>query len=130
MENNKKNHVIENVMETAAENIKSMVDGNTVVGDPFTAPDGTTIIPISKITVGFASGGSDFASKNTSNLCFGGGSGAGISVTPVSFLVITPDGQVNVLPATQNTVTTADKVMEKVPELIEELKALFKKDQE
>ena len=119
---------LESVMETAVKNIKSMVDANTVIGDPITTPEGTTILPVSKISIGFVSGGSDFAAKNNPRLCFGGGSGSGITMTPISFLVISPSGSVNVLPVDQNTVTAVDKIFELAPGVIEEIRNLFKKE--
>ena len=85
---------INEVLGLTMQKLKDMVDVNTVVGTPITTPDGVTVIPVSKISVGFASGGSDFAPKslpaNKAN-CFGGGTGAGISVVPVSFLIIHGD---------------------------------------
>lgn len=128
MEQNKKNTPLESVMETAVSNIKSMVDANTVVGDPVTTPDGTIIIPVSKISLGFVSGGSDFAAKSNPKLCFGGGSGAGLTMTPVSFLIISPSGAINTLPVSQSSVTAIDKIIELAPGVIEEIKDLFKKE--
>ncbi|MBS3969936.1 MAG: GerW family sporulation protein, partial [Clostridia bacterium] len=86
-------HPIEALMKTAMESIKEMVDVNTVVGDPVETPDGTIIIPISKLTCGFAAGGGEYASggddeKGSENLPFGGGSGGGISLSPMGFLVV------------------------------------------
>ncbi len=127
-EQGKRNMPLETVMETAVNNIKSMVDANTVVGDPITTPDGTVIIPVSKISVGFVSGGSDFATKTNPKLCFGGGSGAGITMTPVSFLVISPSGSVNTLPVNQSSVTAVDKIIELAPGVIEEIRDLFRND--
>lgn len=128
-EQNCKNTKLENVMETSLQNVKSMLDANTVIGDPITTPDGTVILPVSKISVGFVAGGSDFAAKNNPKLCFGGGSGAGVTINPVSFLIISPAGTVNVLPATQGSVTAIDKFVEIAPGLIEKVKEIFKKDE-
>ncbi len=119
---------VETVTDNAVKNIRSMVDSNTVIGDAITTPDGTTIIPVSKISIGFVSGGSDFATKQNPKLCFGGGSGAGLTVTPVSFLIISPSGSVNTLPVNQSSVTAVDKVMELAPGVIEEIRDLFKKE--
>lgn len=119
---------VETVTDNAVKNIRSMVDSNTVIGDAITTPDGTTIIPVSKVSIGFVSGGSDFAAKNNPKLCFGGGSGAGLTVTPVSFLVISPSGSVNTLPVNQSSVTAVDKIMELAPGVIEEIRDLFKKE--
>ncbi len=85
-------HPIENLMKNTMENIKDMIDVNTIVGDALNSPDGTTIVPISKVSFGFASGGSEYLSEkqneNDLNYPFGGGSGAGVTVKPVAFLVI------------------------------------------
>ena len=121
---------LEHVMETSIQNVKSMLDANTVIGDPITIPDGTVVIPVSKVSVGFVSGGSDFATKNNPKLCFGGGSGAGVTINPVSFLIISPAGTVNILPVSQGTVTAVDKIMELAPGVIEQIKEIFKKDKD
>ena len=90
-------HPIEGMMDTTLEKIRQMVDVNTVVGDPITAPDGTVILPVSKISYGFASGGSDLPSKAQPNReLFGGGTGAGITISPVAFLSI-HEGNVRLL---------------------------------
>ena len=81
------NRPISELMGITMEKIKEMVDINSIIGDPITLDDGTTIIPISKVSYGFASGGSDLPSKSDKNL-FGGGAGAGISIKPEGFLVI------------------------------------------
>ena len=129
MEN--KQHPIQNVMDTAMRNIKDMVDVNTVVGNPITTQDGTIIIPVSRVGVGFASGGSDFNSKTSpENPNFGGGSGAGISINPVAFLVVTPKGDVSLLPLDGKAIGSGiDKLVASVPEVIEQFKGAFgKKD--
>ena len=119
---------VETVTDNAVKNIRSMVDSNTVIGDPITTPDGTTIIPVSKVSIGFVSGGSDFATKANPKLCFGGGSGAGLTVTPVSFLIISPSGTVNTLPVNQSSVTAVDKIMDLAPGVIEEIRDLFRNE--
>lgn len=127
-EQNQTAHPIESVMETAMEHLRSMVDANTVIGDPILTQDGSTIIPVSKISIGFVSGGSDFATKTNPKLCFGGGGGAGLTMTPISFLVISSSGAVNMLPVNQNTVTGLDKALDMAPEMVEKIKDLFRKD--
>ena len=83
-------HPIESMMNTTMEKIKTMVDASTMIGDPITTPDGTVIIPVSKVSYGFASGGSDFVSKNAASKdLFGGGAGAGITLTPVAWIPLT-----------------------------------------
>ena len=109
-------------MSTTMEKIREMVDVNTVVGDPIEA-GGVTILPISQVSVGFASGGSDLdlnSQKEKSNQIFGGGGGASVKVKPVSFLVIKGD-TVRLLPVAQPAAGPADRVVEMVPELIDRL---------
>lgn len=110
------------------ENIKNMIDVNTIVGDPVEAKDGSLIIPISKVSFGFASGGSEFNTcLNTDNAKypFGGGSGAGVSVKPVAFLVIKSDS-VRLLPLEQNG--SYDKLIDSFPQIIDTLKGLVNED--
>lgn len=117
-------HPIEGLMNTALQNIRQMMDVNTIIGDQITAPDGTIIIPVSKVSLGFASGGSDFPSKTEKEL-FGGGSGAGGTVVPIAFIVI-QNGEVKLLQISQTT-TPADKAISLVPELFDKITALFGK---
>ena len=126
-EEKRNGHPIENVTESAMNNLHTMMDANTVVGDPITTPDGTTIIPVSKVAVGFASGGSDFAAKSNPKLCFGGGSGTGMTMTPVAFLVVEPNGMIRTLPVEQNSYTALDKAIDLAPGLVEKVKDLVKK---
>ena len=122
-------HPIQGLMTTAMNSIKDMIDVNTIIGDPIATPDGT-IIPVSKVSFGFASGGSDFnTKKQNSENCFGGGSGAGITITPIAFLVIT-NGQVKLIQISENS-TTADKVIAMVPDIFDKIREMFnKKDKE
>lgn len=117
-------HPIEGLMATTLENIKKMVDVDTIIGNPITTESGVTIIPVSKLSYGFASGGSDFG-KQQKDL-FGGGSGAGISVIPQAFLVI--NGQdVKLLQLSPNN-STADKAVNMIPEILEKVSGMLKKD--
>ncbi len=119
---------IEGLMDTTLEKIKQMVDANTVIGTPITTADGTTIIPVSKIVYGFASGGSEFGSKKSEkNTLFGGGGGAGVTVTPVAFLSISSRGEVKLLNLADYT-SSGDRAVGMVPELFDKVVALFKKD--
>lgn len=99
-----------------------MVDVNSVIGDPITTPDGVTIIPVSKISVGVGGGGSDFVSRhpNKQDNPFGGGAGGGVKVTPVAFLVV-KEGSVRVLPIPVPANTTADRIVEQVPDVLDKL---------
>jgi sporulation protein YtfJ len=121
-------HPIGDLMETTMSKIREMVDVNTIVGQPIHT-DGVTIIPISKVSFGFASGGSDFATKNQpagKDNAFGGGSGAGVNIIPVGFLIIRGDG-VKMLPVAQPPANTADRVIELVPDLVEKVSAMIPK---
>ncbi len=116
-------HPIEGLMSEAMDHIKQMVDVNTIVGTPVTTPDGTTIIPISKVAFGFGAGGSEFAtppnSKPEGQALFGGGSGGGVSISPVAFLVANSE-QIKLLPISTSPSTT-DKLIDLVPELVTKL---------
>lgn len=108
---------IHSLMEGTMERIRSMVDVNTIVGDPITTPDGTTLIPVSKVTFGFGAGGSDFQSRNAKDntpLCFGGGGGSGVSIVPVGFLVV-HEGNAHMLPVNMPAETSADRLIEMIP---------------
>jgi len=130
-------HPIEALMKTAMESIQQMVDVNTVVGDPVESPDGSVIIPISRVACGFAAGGSEFPTpeendegedkKDKASLPFGGGSGAGVSVKPVGFLVV-GHGQVRLIPVDHNVI--ADRVIDEVPNLMDKLAGFVKKDKD
>ncbi len=124
--------------KSSLESIKAMLDANTIIGDPIQTPQGTTIIPISKITVGYASGGLDYtkANQNTKGN-FGGGGGTGITVTPVAFLVVGQNGQVDILnvntptqSGSADTVSSVVGFLERSPELIEKIKSIFGKKNE
>ena len=120
-------HPIEGLMDTTLEKIKQMVDVNTVVGTPITTPDGTTIIPISKVVYGFASGGSEFGGKQTaSEKLFGGGTGAGVTINPVAFLAVC-NGDVKLLGISEYK-DGQDRAIGMVPEVIDKIVGLFKKD--
>ncbi len=119
-------HPIEGLMGTTLEKIKQMVDVNSIIGDPITAPDGTIIVPISKVSYGFASGGSDFPAKSMpEKQFFGGGTGAGVSISPVAFLTIS-NGDVKLLRVDPGN-TSVDRIIEQAPELIDKVSGIFGK---
>ncbi len=120
-------HPINNLMSVTIEKIRAMVDANTVVGNPIKTSDGTVVIPISKISFGFASGGSDFPSKTPKEM-FGGGGGAGMTVTPVGFLVIQKDN-VRMIQLADNK-NAMDRAVAMLPEMVEKITALFNKSKE
>ena len=127
-------HPIENVMSTTMENLKEMIDVSTVVGTPVAAAEGMTIIPVSRVTFGFVSGGGEYGLKSTplplddnpAPLPFAGGAGAGISVTPVAFLLVSPD-QVRLLPAISST--PIERLVEIIPQLLRDVKDVLPEKQ-
>ena len=114
------------MLEATIAKIREMVDVNSVIGDPIVTHDGVTIIPVSKVSVGFGGGGSDFVSKNVNKQenPFGGGAGGGVKVTPVAFLVV-KDGNVRMMPVAAPANTTADRVVEMVPDLLDKVGAFI-----
>ena len=126
---------IGDIIRASVENIKSTFDANTVIGEPISTANGTVIIPVSKLSVGFVSGGIDYTGKNPNPKGnFGGGGGTGVSVTPVAFLTVYPDGTVSLLnindqPKETDPVVQIIGAIERSPELIAKLKnALSKGD--
>ena len=120
-------HPIQGLMDVTLEKIKSMVDSNTIIGNPINMPNGTLILPVSKVSFGFASGGTDFNGKNAANKdLFGGGSGAGVNIQPVAFLVI-KDGCVRTIQLSDSS-NSIDRALTMLPELVEKLTTLVKKD--
>ena len=110
-----------NMLESTIQKIREMLDVNTVVGEPITTPDGVTIIPVSKVSVGFGGGGSDFASKASENP-FGGGVGGGVKVTPVCFLVV-KDGNVRMLSVPAPANSTTERIVEMLPDTLDKITA-------
>ncbi len=124
-------HPIQGLMRTAMENIKQMVDVNTIIGDPVETPDGSVILPISKVGFGFAAGGSEFQydrdHPGTLSYPFGGGSGGGVSITPVAFLVVGKQG-IRSIPL-ENSTHLYDRILDSVPQFVDKMQAMFKKDE-
>jgi sporulation protein YtfJ len=114
-------HKLPNMLDSTIAKIREMVDVNSVIGEPITA-DGVTIIPVSKVSVGFAGGGSDFTTKNSAgkDTPFGGGAGAGVNVVPIAFLIV-KDGNVRMLPVATPANTTADRIVEMVPDTLDKV---------
>ncbi|TCL68523.1 sporulation protein YtfJ [Hydrogenispora ethanolica] len=131
-------HPIEGLMKTAMQNIKEMVDVNTILGDPVETPDGNVIVPISKVTFGFAAGGSEFDTNQpkpkekekdratqeaeANAFPFGGGSGAGITIHPVAFLVVGKD-QTKLLPVESNVLI--DRLLDTAPQLLDKIQSML-----
>lgn len=125
-----KQHPIDDLMSTTMQKLREIADVNTIVGKPIQAGN-VTIIPISRLTVGFASGGSDFVSKNQkpeADNSFGGGSGAGMNLSPVAFLIVKGD-TVKLMPVSPPAATTVDRVVEMVPEVVDKVTDFIEKQQ-
>jgi len=134
-------HPIENIMKTTMENIKEMIDVNTIVGDAVETSEGTVIIPVSRVSFGFVAGGGEYGedlpadkgnrisesinSSSQDSLPFAGGTGAGVSVNPIAFLVVGKD-KIKLLPVNFNT--TVDRVVELVPQVVEQIQDLVDKN--
>ena len=119
---------VNNLLGVTMEKIKQMVDVNTVIGTPVTTPDGTTVIPVSRVSYGFASGGSDLPSKTQpASGLFAGGSGAGITISPIAFLTFS-HGNVRVLQI-EPYLSSVDRALEKVPDVVDKISSLFQKDE-
>ena len=117
---------LNNMLNDTISKIREMVDVNNVIGEPITPPDGVTIIPVSKVSVGFGGGGSDYVSKNVNKQenPFGGGAGGGVKVTPVAFLIV-KDGNVRMLPVAAPANTTADRLVEQIPDTLDKIAAFI-----
>ena len=115
---------ISSLMETTMNKIRDMVDVNTVVGTPITTPDGITVIPVSRISYAFATGGSDFRVKEKPG--FGGGNGAGVKIEPMGFLIV-KDGNVRMVGVTPPANNSIDRAIEKAPELMDTIESVIKK---
>ena len=125
-----KQHPIDDLMSTTMQKLREIADVNTIVGKPIQAGN-VTIIPISRLTVGFASGGSDFVSKNQkpeADNSFGGGSGAGMNLSPVAFLIVKGD-TVKLMPVAPPAATIVDRVVEMVPEVVDKVTDFIEKQQ-
>lgn len=142
-------HPIQGLMKTAMENLKQMIDVNTIIGDPVETPDGSVILTVSKVGFGFAAGGSEFNGQaggkdsgssggksdgqqqdqqSGSKLPFGGGSGGGVSITPIAFLIVSPSG-VKMLHLDEST-HLYEKLLELAPQTIEKIQQMLKKNKD
>ena len=117
-------HPINGLLDSSMQNLRSLVDANTVIGEAITTPDGTVIIPVSKVSFGFGSGGSDLPTQKEGEL-FGGAAGGGVSVQPLAFLVV-KDGDVRLLQF-DNSKNVADRAVSLMPELFDKVSELFSK---
>ncbi|MBE6989465.1 MAG: sporulation protein YtfJ [Ruminococcaceae bacterium] len=121
--NEKKGNSLTDLMYTSMSKIREMVDSNTIIGEPITTPDGVTLIPVSRLSFGFGCGGGDYGKQIPK---FGGASTAGVRVEPVAFLVIR-DGITRVLPVAMPAVTTVDRVIDMVPEVMDRVENFIDK---
>ncbi|WP_191560613.1 GerW family sporulation protein [Metabacillus idriensis] len=135
-------HPIQGLMKTAMENLKQMIDVNTIIGDPVETPDGSVILTVSKVGFGFAAGGSEFngqgmedknyngagngGSSGSNKLPFGGGSGGGVSITPIAFLIVGSNG-VKMLHLDEST-HLYEKILDTAPQAVEKIQGIFKKN--
>ena len=115
---------VPNMLENTITKIRELFDVNCVIGEPITLPEGVTIIPVTKVSVGFGGGGSDYVSRNPNKQenPFGGGAGGGVKVTPIAFLVV-KDGSVRVLPIAAPANTTTDRLVEMIPDTLDKIAA-------
>lgn len=126
-EQGQQQHPIEGLMKTTMESLKDMVDVNTILGDPVETPDGSVIVPVSRVSVGFAAGGTEFEVENgDGQYPFGGGSGAGISLQPVAFLVV-GQGQIRLLPIDKNAIF--DRLLDMAPEVVDRIQSMVSNGQ-
>ena len=133
MQENKSTEKISEIMASTLEKIRTIADAETIIGEPIATNGGVTVIPVSKVSVGFASGGLDYNGKVPEKAKnFGGGSGSGISITPVAFLVVSPTGNVELL-SVNSAPDTVDKIaslVDKAPDLAIRIKSVFTKKKE
>jgi len=121
-------HPIGSIMDVTLEKIKEMAGANTIIGEPITTPDGAFLIPVSKVTFGFASGGTEFVSKHAKEVStkpFGGGAGAGVNIIPVAFVVVKGESVrvLNIAPSESNPV---EKILDAAPDIIDKISAFIK----
>lgn len=122
-------HPLPDMMNGAIGKIREMADANTIIGDPIQTPEGVMIIPVSKVKYGFAGGGSDYATKNypaNKDNPFGGGTGASVSITPIAFLVVKGES-VRLMPVAEPASNSLERLIEMLPELIDQLSGLAQK---
>lgn len=123
---------VADLMAQTVEKIRQVMDVNTIIGNPIITADGTTLIPVTKISIGIGSGGADIKAKGdakNNDDGFGGGGGAGISISPIAFVVIS-NGDAKILPINAQASSTADRVVEMVPDVVSKISDMFNKPKE
>ena len=123
---NKTNHPLSDLMRSTMEKVHELVDTNTIIGQPITTPDGVTLIPISKVSLGFGGGGGDYGKGTREN--FGGGAGAGVKIDPVAFLIL-KDGVARMLPVAAAPMSTVDRIVDLVPDVMGKVEKYIDKKQ-
>ena len=126
MENLEKKSSLSELMDTTMTRIREMVDSNSIIGEPITTPDGVTVIPVSRVTFGFGTGGSDYG-KTVDK--FGGGGGAGVKIDPVSFLIV-KDGVTRVVPVALPAIGPVDRILDMVPGVVDRVEGFIAKKKE
>ncbi len=124
-------HPVSDMLNTTMQKIRDLMDANTVVGNPIEV-GGVTVVPVCKLSIGYGSGGSDFAQKSQkpeNPNAFGGGAGMGVSITPVSFLIV-QNGNVKVVPVEQPAATTVERVIDMVPGVVDKVQGIVGKNKE
>lgn len=127
MDTKERKRPLNDLLRITMDKVHEMVDTNTIVGEPIATPDGVTLIPISRVSLGIGCGGGDYGKVQPKD--FGGGSGAGVKIEPVAFLVI-KDGTTRVLPVAMPAMTTLDRVVELVPDLVDKVEKYFDRKDE
>ena len=126
MEMNEKKNAISAMMESSMGKIREMVDSNTVVGEPIVTADGVTLIPVSRLSFGFGCGGGDYGKQQDK---LGAGAAAGVRVEPMAFLVV-KDGVTRMLPVGTPAITTVDRIVEMVPQVMDRVEGFIDKKRE
>lgn len=115
---------LEGLLNASMDSIKTMVDSNSVIGSPINTPDGTIIIPVSKVSMGFGTGGSDFPSSNPKDM-FGGGTGGGVTITPIAFLIVKSESVRLIQLADKNSIS--ERIANMVPDAIDTVSSIINK---
>ena len=120
---------ISELMETTMQKVREMIDANMIVGNPITTVDGITLVPVSKLSLGFAGGGSDFSKKQEPRDAFGGGIGAGVNIIPIAFIVVKGEN-IRLLHVGPPAESTLDRLIETVPEVFDKVTDFINKNKE
>ena len=126
------NHPLSELMNSSMGKIRELVDVNSVIGEPIVTADGVSIIPVSKVSVGYGGGGTDFATKNTAadkQNAFGGGAATGITITPIAFLIVRGEN-VRMMPVAEPASSSMDRLIEQLPDLLDRIDSMRKKKDE